>query len=997
MSFSGFLYFSEEISGIAEIGKIFPNSYKTYFRNLCYYYSMFGMNGSHGKFLKFCKNNSINVEPATPQRPANIFTLGYNQLHIAEDSVGDLYNAILEGKCDFAINEVVNDGELIALTFDFDTDKNRVHFPDSLICEGHMVEVLRNFITKVRHEVDHEFEVSYFNRDSFHWHIYSNLIVVKGSLEHAELSKKVSSVWTDFSKRLPVMSHRDGLADLNALGFTLDMAPFNTGRLRLPYQRSANINAQYNVYKPMRTSLTSLDLPEPLDVTLYKSMRILNPDFYGWIKYTPAPHVNLTQAQTEPSASGNGNEKQSQWDVLMDSIDKHISGVSRGDFEQFNIHDDKVYPGHKKFLEDVKSEINIRKEGGYIKGDDIGNIFVEQFNKYMTIVGSCAAPEVILKAKKMADQNDLYGIIHFNEREVKSYFNPLIIESYAQSEDGKRRKIVYNPFKIWFGSPLRNETHFVFHPSEPQFKIVEGIAFNNWWLGFGEGDGEPLTNELNDTEYNNLEYIITHIRYVLCNDNDETFWYLIHWIRHLLKYPGKKLHTMLMFQGLEGSGKSLFWNAVMHIIGPHAKELPTFSKMVESGFNGALFSPHLILGVVDDGNYLHKQNAKNGAGDVVKNLVTSPILVEQRKFKESQNHQNFLNLVILTNYSNTRGILSDKYSRRNRLFVTAEINKYNNKHFNRILGILVGPLMGYANDKIMSDFCRAILNNKILDETENIFEEDGSYYPKEMMNLVKYANVERMPRLVQFWYDVLCKKEVVDLYRHPLVYTNGVKSKEQRELLDSLRVENPELINCLSVNSSNIVLDRTLKNNVVIAGDTTTEHVLVSKCNMSRWKTSNRWTSIVPKQLVYDNYQAWSKQKNFSGRTMTFVTFWRDSYKLFDMRMRHKRNFNIRLTKSQLYAINVIGKDRNNDSLIPGLNHLMMSDYSALDEQKDIGVGYALPFTCLPTLDECREKLNAKYNMEGFNDSNDVNNDSYPDFCTNFADSFCKWRNRFID
>ena len=154
------------------------------------------------------------------------------------------------------------------------------------------------------------------------------------------------------------------------------------------------------------------------------------------------------------------------------------------------------------------------------------------------------------------------------------------------------RKDVNPPtaFALWLKHPdrLRIES-FIFHPRLPVnlIKNEEETVFFNRWTGFGKLK-TPQTPEEVELSQEQLSTILFHLKEVLCRGNEEIYNYDSQWLASLIQKPWEKIPVVLIFSGVQGAGKSLFWKFFSEIFGQHGMSTPDASLLTHKFFGEEL-------------------------------------------------------------------------------------------------------------------------------------------------------------------------------------------------------------------------------------------------------------------------------------------------------------------------------------------------------------------------------------------------------------------------
>jgi len=132
----------------------------------------------------------------------------------------------------------------------------------------------------------------------------------------------------------------------------------------------------------------------------------------------------------------------------------------------------------------------------------------------------------------------------------------------------------------------------------------------------------------------NIMTLLAH----LCDMDDEVRLWVLRWLAFPLRNPGARMSTTLVFNGSEGSGKSLFMNFVAaELYGDSAAKIRP--RDLQSIFNGWVEGASLV---VVDGDFARSHIAK------MKAAIMSDSFVVERKGQASYVVPNRLNFIYVT-------------------------------------------------------------------------------------------------------------------------------------------------------------------------------------------------------------------------------------------------------------------------------------------------------------------------------------------------------------
>jgi hypothetical protein len=156
--------------------------------------------------------------------------------------------------------------------------------------------------------------------------------------------------------------------------------------------------------------------------------------------------------------------------------------------------------------------------------------------------------------------------------------------------------------------------------------------------------------------YTYLKYVLDHIEIVWCNRDQKKFKFIKSWLASIIKTPWKKTQKAIVLQSTEqGIGKGIIAEFFINcVFGKQiAFKTPDITKLTQR-FNGLIEGK--IFGVVDEGSS-HTEYSSN-VFDIMKSLISDEICTVEGKGKETKTIHQYLNLMFLTNHSNSYSIES---------------------------------------------------------------------------------------------------------------------------------------------------------------------------------------------------------------------------------------------------------------------------------------------------------------------------------------------------
>lgn len=287
-----------------------------------------------------------------------------------------------------------------------------------------------------------------------------------------------------------------------------------------------------------------------------------------------------------------------------------------------------------------------------------------------------------------------------------------------------------NAFPVWQKSPGRVSVEadkIVFDPTS-----TVGLNHINMFSGFDvqrkPGDVEPILGHL----------------FSLCHEDLPVYDWVIKWIAYPLQHPGAKMKTALIFHGREGTGKNLFWDAIVAIYGRYGVTIG--QSQIESEFNAWMSCKLFILA-----NEVLSRRERRHIKGRLKALVTDPTALINQKNMPVRSEANHANLVFLSN--ETDPVDTDRSDRR---YMVVNCERVFDREYYRNLAesINVGALYDYFLSVDLRDFSphtQPLLTNAKTEllrqnmRSEQAFIED--WLDGEILHYPKMS----VPSLMLYW------------------------------------------------------------------------------------------------------------------------------------------------------------------------------------------------------------------------------------------------------
>jgi hypothetical protein len=234
-----------------------------------------------------------------------------------------------------------------------------------------------------------------------------------------------------------------------------------------------------------------------------------------------------------------------------------------------------------------------------------------------------------------------------NQKDLKAKYGHLVY--YEKSVDKKGKwEIKENQFITkWITDPkIKKYQSVCFVPKEldEQFKAKH----YNMFSGF-KASLKPVKRN-----YKVIELFLNHIKDVLVKGNEEHYNWLIQYFANLIQNPDKKSCVVIIFQGIQGAGKSIVVDTFYkNIIGDdYGVSTSSPDRDFFGNFNSKLCNK--VFSVINEaGNELRQ------CMDKIKDLSVSPCINIEKKGKDPITFNNYNNFIGTTNNMNPLDVAWD--------------------------------------------------------------------------------------------------------------------------------------------------------------------------------------------------------------------------------------------------------------------------------------------------------------------------------------------------
>ena len=139
-----------------------------------------------------------------------------------------------------------------------------------------------------------------------------------------------------------------------------------------------------------------------------------------------------------------------------------------------------------------------------------------------------------------------------------------------------------------------------------------------------------------------VQLFLDHIAMLIEDEREQAIF--LDWLSYVYQNPGKRVHWAVLLWGIEGNGKSYFFNVMRTLMGENAKEIST--SMIERPFND--WAVGSVLSCVEEIRI--SGTNKWAILDKIKPMLTNDTIPVEPKGRASYSAPNFASYLMLTNH-----------------------------------------------------------------------------------------------------------------------------------------------------------------------------------------------------------------------------------------------------------------------------------------------------------------------------------------------------------
>lgn len=182
--------------------------------------------------------------------------------------------------------------------------------------------------------------------------------------------------------------------------------------------------------------------------------------------------------------------------------------------------------------------------------------------------------------------------------------------------------------EVWLDHPKRRSYEsLTFEPG----REVDASTLN-FWQGMGVEPDPGMSCEL----------FLEHLHKIVCNGDEDIFFWLVGWLAQMAQNPGEKPGTAVIMTGPQGAGKTCVGEYIGEMFKPHYLKISN-SKHLLGNFNA---HQQGIVFLLCEEAFLAGDKSTQG---VLKDLITSPDMLVERKGVDAVKAKNCLHLMATSN------------------------------------------------------------------------------------------------------------------------------------------------------------------------------------------------------------------------------------------------------------------------------------------------------------------------------------------------------------
>lgn len=177
-------------------------------------------------------------------------------------------------------------------------------------------------------------------------------------------------------------------------------------------------------------------------------------------------------------------------------------------------------------------------------------------------------------------------------------------------------------------------------------------------------------------------FILAYLLDVICGGDTDSFYYLIHYLAHMVQHPEKKPGVMLVLLGRQGTGKGMFFN-LLRAIWSRTTLLVTDVDQVVGRFNACLERNYAVC--MDEALFVGDRKAL----DRLKSMITEPHINIEQKYQPARSIESVHRFFAASNHDHFAHVEMD--DRRFVFLAVSDIHQQDEIYFSQLAEAIADP------------------------------------------------------------------------------------------------------------------------------------------------------------------------------------------------------------------------------------------------------------------------------------------------------------------
>lgn len=326
------------------------------------------------------------------------------------------------------------------------------------------------------------------------------------------------------------------------------------------------------------------------------------------------------------------------------------------------------------------------KKNQFYDNETQRDLLIREMNKFLCICNEGAnCSGVWIYHDHSVESEELAEWSPLPLHKAQTLFKSWIFFIKIENPESKKTSEKTNVFKFWSESrSQRRVAEIIFNPRFPSGFIFrqksdeDGASTTkllfNTWIGGDQRMMVPLMEWEKELADERLSKILFHLKAVIARGNDELYDYLLEWMASLTQKPWVKIPVVPVICGIQGAGKSMFWENFCKLFGVHGLVTPDPSLITDKYYGSDLAKKVLV--VVSETNFA--SNTKEASA--MKNQITSTTRRAEKKYQDIKIQKDFVNMIFTSNLK-SQAFPVEKSSNRRWLLIEADGALANQKQY----------------------------------------------------------------------------------------------------------------------------------------------------------------------------------------------------------------------------------------------------------------------------------------------------------------------------